>query len=68
MAIGYDIIIIVLFVMFMANQVIQLLSLGRIVRFMTEKKWIRVMIYIILAPLTLLYTHDVFAMLRYSWG
>ena len=59
---------IVFFLMFLANLVIQLTTIVRLVKFLTFNKWKRTVMYILLVPLTLLYVHDVFALLYSTWG
>jgi len=54
--------------MFLATMIIQLLSAGRLIRFLSQSKIIRGGLYILLIPLSLLYTYDVFSMLLYFWG
>ena len=68
LTIAVDILIIVFFLIFMINLFLQILSLGRLVKFLTRSLCSRVTIYIILVPLAFLYTHDVIAMLFYCWG
>ena len=54
---------IVFLLMLVANWAIQLLSVVRLINFLTLNKWKRAVMYFLLVPLTLLYTHDVFALL-----
>ena len=59
---------IVFLLMVLANLVIQLVAIVRLINFLTLSKWMRAPMYLLLVPLTLLYTHDVFALLFYDWG
>ena len=63
-----DIMIMVFFIVFLANVGFQLISLDRLMRFLTDNKITRFSLYCLVVPLTLLYVHNIFSMLIYYWG
>ena len=63
-----DVLIMMFFVIFLANVSFQLISLDRLMRFLTDNKVARVSLYCLVIPLTMLYVHNIFSMLIYYWG
>ena len=68
MTIITDIITIVFGLLFVANLVLQIKSMIKLVGFLTKNKWTRVSINVIIAIVSLTYLHDITIMLALTWG
>ena len=63
-----DYLVIMFMVLFLANLLIQLLSLSRLILFTAKKIWLRILLHLTLLPLSVMYCVEVYAMLIYYWG
>ena len=68
MTVLYDLSVILIGVWFLISFCFQLISLGKLICFLTSNKWTKFWLFVFIAALSLLYLHDVLAMLIVTWG
>ena len=68
LSIGVDIMIMVMLLIYLANLTIQQLTMFKLMNFISQNNWRRVMFYILVIALSVSYIHEVFFMLIYLWA
>ena len=68
LSIGVDIMIMVMLLIYLANLTIQQLTMFKLMNFISQNNWRRVMFYILVIALSVIYIHEVFFMLIYLWA
>ena len=63
-----DLILLIFGFFFLANLLIQVKSMRKLIKFLTESHWKRITINLTILVLSLAYLHDVAIMLSLAWG
>ena len=68
LTIAYDILVVMVFLAYICNMSLQILSMVKLINFLTRRKIYRAIASMMLFYMGLIYSSDVFWMQSYQWG